>query len=312
VVPSSYAPNQKTGATSKVKPTAQQLSALSRLFSSSVLRELASKGKSALFARLLLQSSIITEGDAEKSVGDGFDRAFALLRHTGLRDAYVYRAALTHKILLGKHSLKTATMLTEFRAGACKADLAILNGTAAAYEIKSERDSLARLANQVANYRKVFAETWVIAAEAHARDVLTHTDREVGVMYLNRRGHITELREAVGNVHRVCPVAIFESLRLPEARAVLVDLGIAIPEVPGILIHSAMRDCFSRLEPAVVHRTMVQVLKRSRSLMPLKSLVGTLPESLKAAALSIRIRRSEHARLIEAISTPLRTALTWA
>ncbi|MEI9986083.1 MAG: sce7726 family protein [Aliidongia sp.] len=55
--------------------------------------------------------------------------------------------SVTQKILMGKHSLRTASMLNEFRAGSCKADLVILNGTATVYEIKSERDSLTRLAN---------------------------------------------------------------------------------------------------------------------------------------------------------------------
>jgi hypothetical protein len=295
-----------------VKPTAPQLSALSRLFSSSVFSELASRGKSALFARLLPQSGVIAEGVIAQSVGHAFDRAFAILRRAGQRDEYVYRAALTHKVLLGKHSLRTATMLTEFRVGSCKADLAILNGTAKVYEIKSERDSLARLANQVAHYRKVFAETWVIAAEAHSCDVLAHTDRDVGVMCLNRRGQITELREATDNAHLVCPIAVFESLRLPEARAVLEELGVTPPNVSAIRIHSAMRDCFSHLEPEAVHRAMVAVLKRSRSLMPLASLVDRLPESLRPAALSVRLRRSDHDRLVGAIGTPLSSALDWA
>lgn len=52
-----------------------------------------------------------------------FDAAFSLLQREGYRHEYIYKAALTHKILLGKHSLHTASMITEFRVGECKLSL---------------------------------------------------------------------------------------------------------------------------------------------------------------------------------------------
>ena len=98
-----------------------------------------------MFCRLIGQTGIGGRCGAHATVGDAFNSAFATLKIAGFRDEYVYRAALTHKILMGTHSLRTASMLSEFRTGACKADLVILNGTATVYEIKSERDSLIAL-----------------------------------------------------------------------------------------------------------------------------------------------------------------------
>jgi hypothetical protein len=63
-----------------------------------------------------------------------------VLKRSGLRDKYVYKAALTQRVLMGKHSLRTACMLSEFRVGDRKADITILNGTTTVYEIKSDRD----------------------------------------------------------------------------------------------------------------------------------------------------------------------------
>ena len=103
---------------------------------------MAAKGRSATFARLFSIAGIAEIIAPHATVGEGFDAAFTVLKTAGLRDEYVYRAAVTHKILMGTHSLKTASMLTEFRTGSSKADLVILNGTATVYEIKSERDSI--------------------------------------------------------------------------------------------------------------------------------------------------------------------------
>jgi hypothetical protein len=274
---------------------------------------MAKKGRSPLFAQLFAETGISGKtSTVAETVSSAFDTAFAALRQAGIRDEYVYRAALTHNILLGRHSLKTASMLTEFRAGSCKADLAILNGTGTVYEIKSDRDSLSRLANQVENYRKVFAKVYVIAGEAHVQGVADSTPPEVGVLSLARWDRISTVREAVERPDLVCPVSVFESLRVAEARTILKNLQVAVPDVPNTMLWGAMRECFATLRPADVHHQMVCTLKKTRNLASLSSLVDQLPVSLQPAALAIQVRRADHDRLIEAVRTPLEVAMTWA
>lgn len=289
-----------------------QLSAMTRLFSSAVFREMARKGCSPLFARLFRLTDIGRSCASDATVGQAFDAAFNVLKAAGRRDEYIYRSALTHNVLMGTHSLNTACMLTEFRAGTCKADLAILNGTATVYEIKSERDSLSRLANQVTNYKQVFAKVYVIASEAHIGGVLETVPDDVGVMMLTSRYRITTVREAKDRPDRICPATVFDSLRSTEAAAILESLRIPVPDVPNTQRHVAMRSLFEDLDPTDVHRAMVTTLKRTRDLAPLRGLVDHLPRSLHAAALSIRIHRTDHERIVKAVSTSLGAAMAWA
>ena len=170
-----------------MRQSASELSAITRLFSSAVFRELARTGRSALFRRLIEMTSLPERRDSHATVRDAFDSAFKRLKVDGQRDEYIYRAALTQKILIGKHSLRTASILSEFRTGTCKADLVILNGTSTVYEIKSERDSLVRLSNQVKNYKLVFAMVNVITSEGFVDDVCMTVPADVGVMYLSKR-----------------------------------------------------------------------------------------------------------------------------
>ncbi|GAB1840276.1 sce7726 family protein [Achromobacter xylosoxidans] len=292
--------------------SAAELSALTRLFSATVFREMAKKGRSGLFSRLLGQTELIEHVGPSATVGDTFDSAFDILKIAGHRDEYIYRAAISQKVLMGTHSLRTASMLNEFRVGSCKADLVILNGTATVYEIKSERDSLARLVKQVENYKRVFAKVNVIASEDHIEGVLDTIPDDVGVMCLSKRYRITTVREAVDCPARICPVTVFESLRMAEGIAILQAMGVEVPEVPNTQKHAAMRDLFARLDPVTLHVEMVRTLKRTRDLAPLGDFVDRLPKSLQAAALSISVRRSDHSRLIDAIATPLRAAMTWS
>jgi hypothetical protein len=288
-----------------------QLAATSRLFSSTVIREMARKGKSPLFARIASQSPLVDSLSSGDRVYHLFDSAFALLKRKGYRDEYIYKAALTHNILFGKHSLNTASMLNEFRVGDCKADLAILNGTATVYEIKSERDSLSRLQRQIASYAAVFAQVYVIAADQHVDAVLAAVPPSIGVLRLDHRQYIVTVREAADCAASTSPAAIFDAIRTPEARMILEWQGMTIPSVPNTVMSAALRKLFVELDPGTAHEGMVRVLKKTRNSLPLSNLVAQLPRSLQAAALSVPIRKLDHARLVAAVNTPLSDAVAW-
>lgn len=273
---------------------------------------MARKGKSPLFARLARQSLLPRSLAASARVHSLFDTAFSLLQQEGYRHEYIYKAALTHKILLGKHSLQTASMLNEFRVGECKADVAILNGTATVYEIKSERDSLSRLERQIAAYTTVFAKVYVIASENHVAAVIDSVPRDVGVLLLNRRYRISTLREAADRPERTSPAAIFDSIRTQEARTILLSRGISVPDVPNTELSAVLRNLFVKLDPRDAHEGMVKVLKKTRNLLPLSDLVSQLPSSLQTAALSVPLRKLDHTRLVAAVNTRLKDAMAWA
>lgn len=293
-------------------PTKTQIASISRLFSPGVITELAREGRSALFARLYPDTGLANENDSDQAtVGAAYESAFAVLRKSGLRDEYVYKAALTHNILLGQHSLRTASMLTEFRAGECKADIVILNGTASVYEIKSERDTLSRLAKQIQNYQKVFARVYVIAGHVHVDDVLHAVPEEVGVLSLIRWNRIRTVREATEAFDLISPVTLFDSLRASEAEQILKNFNVPVPEVPNIQFRNAMRELFMGLPAEGLHKEMVSVLNQSRNLEALSDLVKTVPKSLRPAVLSLQIPKVGHHNLISAIQTPLTEAMQW-
>ncbi len=289
-----------------------ELAAVARLFSPSLLREIAQKGQSPLFSRLVKESGLANVLAPSESVGNLFDAAFSLLSRKKYRHEYVYKAAIAHKILLGVHSLETASMLTEFRVDGCKADIAILNGTSTVYEVKSERDKLDRLQNQVAAYRKAFAKVNVITGENHHKEVLDSVPEDVGVMLLTDRYQISTIREAVDAPERVMPLVIFDALQLRESRQLLELLGMKAPKVPNTQMYREMRKLFEGLDATQVHSAMVEVLKKTRSLQQIRSLVESLPFSLQAVILSAPPRKRDHAKLLDVMSLPIQEALSWA
>lgn len=289
----------------------QHIAAVSRLFASSVLQELAAKGRSGQFSRLAKESSLADFLDKSASVRDVYEFAFKILKKDKFRNEYAYKAAITQKVLLGVHNLNSAAMLTEFRVGKCKADVAILNGTSTVYEIKSERDSLIRLESQVDEYRRFFARVNVVVGQNHLVAVQNLLPEDVGIMVLNQRFKISTIREAKDNADKIEPLVVFESIRINESVKILQLLGIDVPDVPNTQMYGALKRVFSTLGSRDVHNSMIAVLKSSRSLKPLSDLIAKTPSALHTAILTAPIRRMDHARLVNAIDTPITEALKW-
>ena len=83
------------------------------------------------------------------------------------RNEYFYKNTLLNKLLLGKHSLRTTTALTEVPIAHSKADFVLVNGKAVVYEIKTELDNFDRLNTQIADYYKAFSYVSVEIGRAH-------------------------------------------------------------------------------------------------------------------------------------------------
>ncbi len=81
------------------------------------------------------------------------------------------RVAFHKSILREAHSCVGTIILNELglKNGESRADIAVLNGKMIGYEIKTEKDSLTRLASQVNSYSQIFDRAFVILAEKHLK-----------------------------------------------------------------------------------------------------------------------------------------------
>lgn len=287
-------------------------SALTRFFSSSVLKELALYGKSPAFMRSAIDSCIVSELEPTDPISNLFDLAFSHLKKHQNRNEYIYKSAITQKILLGRHSLNTATMLSEFRIGLCKADMVILNGAGTVYEIKSERDSLTRLEQQLKEYRSVFSKVNVIAAASHLERVKNIAPEDVGIQVLTNRHTIKTIRDSQNQPERTCPVKVLESVTSKEAELILKDIGETPPNVPNTQRYKVHREIFSKQEPTEIQISAINILKKTRSNLKLKSIVAETPASLHNAILSVKLRNQDYSRLLNALKTPLEEASKWS
>ncbi len=282
-----------------------------RFFSSGVLRELAHKGHSSTAARLARQHHLIDQFGPKISVGDFYNAIFSRLIRE-YRHEYVYKNAIAEKILLGRYSLNTAFMLTEFRADDCKADAVVLNGTSHVYEIKSEMDSFDRLARQLAAYRKMFDYITVITTERLFEAVDQRIPREFGLMVLADGGYRFRrqpCREATSNKANVDPVVIFNSLQRQEYLKIIKEIfGTSLGNLPNTQIYAESKRYFEKLAPQMAHDAMVEALKHRGNTRRVADFVTDVPHSLKAASLSIRLTREDCSRFLDLLRKDIASA----
>lgn len=284
---------------------------LARFFSASVLKELAHCGHSAIAGRLSQQNHLFDRFGATMPVGEFYDAIFRKLVKE-YRHEYIYKNAIAEKILLGKHNLKTAFMLTEFRVDDCKADAVVLNGTSHVYEIKSEMDSFERLDRQLTAYRRMFDFITVITTERLYHSVLNRVPAEVGVMVLAEGGYQFRKncrREAVSNKSNVDPLVIFDSLQRREYLKIIKEhFDISFAHTPNTRIYAEALNYFNQLPPETAHDSMVEVLKQRLETRRIADFVIDVPASLKAAALSIRLTQTERDRFINLLHKDITSA----
>lgn len=225
-------------------------------------------------------------GVRNSPVGQVMQLCYERLRRS-YRAEYVYKNEIASKIVFAKHSPRTASLVSELRVGESILDLAVFNGTSTAYEIKTEYDSLARLPEQLAQYKTVFDRVYVVTHLAGVDAVLRAAPDSVGVMALTQRGSLTTLREAAPNAENINQVALFRTLRQGEFLNILSQThGWDGTAVPRGLVHAQALALFQELSPVVAHRMAIAQLRKRTSEPDLVNFLGQLPPCLRALGLS--------------------------
>ncbi len=159
------------------------------------------------------------------------------------RSEYFFKNALINKLLLGKYSLTTTTVLNEFKIGASIADFVLLNGEARVYEIKTDLDGLDKLEKQIFNYSQFSNKVYVVASFGHIQKLEEiYADKPVGLIEFTQRDTLRTVREAQSYSGNFDHTIIFKTLRKQEYLDIIQDYFNYIPRVPNTLL---FKECFS-------------------------------------------------------------------
>lgn len=271
-----------------------------------------------LFSRKMLRSCIANEPSESylyaantflsdtkaKTNGVAIRELYRLLLKTH-RNEYVYKNTLLNRIIMGRHSPRTSTALTEVPIGDSIADFLIINGKATVYEIKTDLDNLTRLDSQLADYYRAFDHVCVVCGERHLSSLMKrYADTPVGIVVMTNRQHLSTKKEPRPYAEALRYETLFKQLRKLEYATVLADCGIVAPSSSSFYYY---RNCLSAFEQAPLadaYSSVLASLKARGKDVDIDAL-KTVPPELRSLGYFIRINSPQSRRLASFLRAPI-------
>ncbi|TDF85198.1 sce7726 family protein [Pseudomonas sp. H9] len=272
---------------------------LSRLFSSKRITEI-SLGDTN-FLRKVAQH-YATHLSIEFFVKDVFEICYKDLQKN-YRSEYFFKNTVVNKILIGKHSLNTATALSEFRVSKSKADCIIINGHSTCYEIKSELDNFDRLEKQLEHYKKIFDRVYVVTEASHIKKLLQMNIIDIGIMELTQKNTLRIVKEAPLAAHEIDARTLIRSLRVGEYTEIIRSIYGEVPDLPNTEIFDACEELLIKAPPFDVRQTFSKVIKKTRKAD--SSFLRSLPKSLLMAGIEYKLTKVQQQKLLSILNIKL-------
>ena len=159
---------------------------LNRFFTRNTFKQVIDDGESPAYIAAIRRYIV---DPAEKTNGECISEIYQYLKKE-YQNEYFYKNTLLNKLLLGIHSPRTTTALTEVPVGNSKADFILLNGKAVVYEIKTALDNFDRLDGQIEDYYKAFSRVVVVTSEKNFDSVQQKLQNSpTGICLLTKKEH---------------------------------------------------------------------------------------------------------------------------
>lgn len=206
---------------------------------------------------------------------------------------YVYKNTIVNKILLGRHSLNTSTLISELNVGKSKADIVIFNGTSTVYEIKTELDSLNRLEAQLEDYLKCFDKIYVITTLENIKKLENKLSGKIGLIEYTKRGTLREHKKAESNKRNIDKESLFSLFRKNEMLNIIKKIGFEIPDVHPRYLREECEKIFLKLSNEEAHNIAIEEIKKRKIKNEQKEIIEMAPESLKFFFLAENLNKKQ-------------------
>lgn len=230
------------------------------MFSSAKFDKLVERGD-ASYINSKLSKYGIQSSKTVKTVGDYLEYAYNSLLNN-YRNEYVYKNLIINKILLGRHSLNTTTVLNEFKIGKSIADLVLLNGTSKVFEIKTELDSLYRCHSQISDYKKVFENIYLVTHITLVEKYITELQSHIGIIALTENNTLRTIRESTRYTEELDSETMIKCLRKGEYTNIINNYFGELPKTTAVKYFSTCKEMFAQIPVEALHNMMLAELKK--------------------------------------------------
>jgi hypothetical protein len=175
------------------------------------------------------------------------------------------------KILRRQHTQKNTLVIDELglNHGKCRADIAVVNGYLTGYEIKSNKDSLSRLDEQVKSYNAIFDKISIIVGDRYIDSIQKYIPRCWGIIISVRgcRGNVNFDTNRKAQINKnINPLAIARLLWRNEAAEILTQKQMSpkIIRQPRAILYKCLVDTLNTCELRKIVRKYLKNRKNWR------------------------------------------------
>jgi len=270
---------------------------ISGIFSNSHFKRVFENGSSDYIDKKtekLQESTALNKKSTRKEV---LERMYSHLLNE-YRCEYIYKNIITRKILLGKHSLNTSTLINEFRVGSSVADVVLINGKSTVYEIKTELDNHDRLQDQIADYQKAFLDIYIVVHHSEFDTYMQKlSDSTVGLIVLNKRNQLSVRKQAVSDADKLDITTMFKCLRKGEYSYIIIKAFGEVPDVSNMFYFKECLNLAKKMDAIEFNKMMGEELKKRKPKEKEIICSDSVPDFLRNICLSIDPSKREYERL---------------
>ncbi|SHN20295.1 sce7726 family protein [Flavobacterium xinjiangense] len=216
---------------------------------------------------------------------------------------YVYKNTFINELLIKSYGLKDTIAINEFRVGDSIADIVLFNGTSKAFEIKTELDSNKRLNGQLADYRKIFKESYIVTHEALI-DKYLKEDESVGIIALEEHSRslkMIEIRPAKVNLE-INSETVIRSIRTNEYKGIIKQYYGELPTMNSFNMFDICSDLLAQIPKEDLNKLFIEQLKKRKS-NTIK--IDSFFKELRQIGLAMNINDKMHQNLLAKLNKPI-------
>jgi len=272
------------------------LRSLSQLFTPTTFSKIVRKNDYLIIDNRLKKHIINTKGlsriDLIRTIFNKLEKQY--------KSEYIYKNMLINKLLLGKYSLNTTTVINELKIKNSIADFVLLNGEIRIFEIKTELDSLRKLDKQVKDYKTFANKVFIVTNSKYVNSLLElYQDDTIGIIEYTTKKTLKEIKPAIEDNDYLNYEVLFKALRKNEYLELINNYFGFIPDVPNTLIFKECLKLAKTIEVSVFQKLVLKQLKKRKIRHPdlLKS--TRTPYELKYLCYTLDFNEKEYKTLYE-------------
>jgi len=210
---------------------------------------------------------------------------------------YIYKNTLFLDII-EKYGLEDTVVLNEFRVGASKADLTMLNGEIKIYEVKTALDDLSKLSKQLRDYQKIADKVYIVTSPKFLDKLSSqYKDSNIGICVLQNKERLKEEKAAKSNSSHFDFTTIFKTLRKPEYLSLVQEFFGEVPDVPNTKIFKVCYDLLSQITIEEFQKKVLKKLKEREISQRTLLISKKVPEELKYICNSLDFNKEEYKKM---------------